>query len=71
MNNDVEVNVVDLEQFFGSDRSSRSHNLRPSLTFKLVLSSQLYLFRSEINQKSIRALIKQSENSQRALREHL
>ena len=56
----------------GSDRSSRSHNVRPSVCLaqtKLSRAVNLHLSRSCNNQRPLRALREQSESTQKGIRE--
>ena len=59
-----------ISSLFGSDRSSRSHFVCPSGT-SLSRAVNLHLSRSESNLRAIRTLRKQSDITQRAIREQL
>ena len=57
--------LIDCKSIFGSDRSPRNANVRPSGT-NLSRAVNLHLSRSESTQRAIKEHLKQSESTQRA-----
>ena len=59
----------EFEDIFGSDRSSRDTNLRPSIVSNLSKTVHLHLSRLESSQSTRRAIREHSKSNQRVIRE--